>query len=265
MRAFLGAKAKALGGKESKRANSMPEQLLFTRVLNHAFAGPVTALLRALHIEPANPASPISNAVAMEVLVLGVLLALFLLLRAQLSVESPSGLQHIFEGLQGFIEGESRNIIGHHSERFTPFLMTLGLFILISNLLGVVPGLEAPTAYGVVPLGCAICAFVYYQSHGFRNSGLGYLKQFLGPIWWLAPLMLPLEIISHLARLLSLSIRLYANMFAGDMVTLVFFSLIPLGIPVVFLGLHIGVALLQAYIFVLLAMVYLAGAVAMEH
>jgi F-type H+-transporting ATPase subunit a len=84
-------------------------------------------------------------------------------------------------------------------------------------------------------------------------------------MWWLSPLMLPLEIISHLARLMSLTIRLYANMFAGDMVTLVFFSLIPVAVPVVFLGLHIGVALLQAYIFVLLTTVYLAGAVATEH
>ena len=243
----------------------MPEQLLFTQALNHVFAGPVTRLLRAVHIEPANPAFPISNAVAMEVLVLGLLVALFLLLRSRLSVESPGGLQHIFEGLQGFIEGESQNIIGPHSERFTPFLMTLCVFILVSNLFGVVPGLESPTQSAVVPLGCAICAFVYYHFQGFRNNGFGYLRQFLGPIWWLTPLMLPLEIISHLARVLSLTIRLYANMFAGDMVTMVFFSLIPLGIPVIFLGLHIGVALLQAYIFVLLAMVYLAGAVAAEH
>ena len=96
--------------------------------------------------------------------------------------------------------------------------------------------------------------------------GSNTLKQFLGPVWWLSPLMIPLEIISHLARLLSLTIRLYANMFAGDLVTpLVFLSLIPIFIPIIFLGLHIFVALLQAYIFVLLAMVYLAGAVAEEH
>jgi F-type H+-transporting ATPase subunit a len=171
----------------------------------------------------------------------------------------------MFEGINGFIEGKSRDVIGHHSERFTPFLVTLGLFILIANLFGVVPGLESPTASPVVPLGCAICAFVYYQLQGFRASGVGYLKHFLGPMWWLSPLMLPLEIISHLARLMSLTIRLYANMFAGDMVTLVFFSLIPLAVPVLFLGLHIGVALLQAYIFVLLTTVYLAGAVATEH
>lgn len=243
----------------------MPEQLLFTRILNHAFAGPVTALLRLLHVQPTFPQAPITNAFAMEVLVVGLLLIFFVILRSSLSVESPIGLQHIFEGLHGFVEGQSRDVIGPHSERFTPFLLSLGLFILIGNLFGVVPGLESPTGSPVVPLGCAICAFAYYQFQGFRASGLGYLKHFLGPMWWLSPLMLPLEIISHLARLMSLTIRLYANMFAGDMVTLVFFSLIPIAVPVIFLGLHIGVALLQAYIFVLLTTVYLAGAVATEH
>ena len=243
----------------------MPEELLFTRLLNHALGGPVTALLRALHVEPTYPNAPITNAVSMEVLVVGLLLVFFLILRSRLSIESPGGLQHMFEGLHGFVEGQSRDVIGPHSERFTPFLLTLGLFILIGNLFGVVPGLESPTASPVVPLGCAICAFVYYQFQGFRASGAGYLKHFLGPMWWLSPLMLPLDIISHLARLMSLTIRLYANMFAGDMVTLVFFSLIPIAIPVIFLGLHIGVALLQAYIFVLLTTVYLAGAVATEH
>jgi F-type H+-transporting ATPase subunit a len=243
----------------------MPEQLLFTRLLNDAFAGPVTALLRALHIEPQYPQAPITNAVAMEVLVVGILLVLFILVRSRLSVERPGGLQHLFEGMHGFIEGQSRDVIGHHSERFTPFLVALGLFILLGNLFGVVPGLESPTATPVVPLGCAVCAFVYYQWQGLRHGGFGYLKHFLGPVWWLSPLMLPLEIISHLARVLSLTIRLFANMFAGDIVTLVFFSLIPVIVPVVFLGLHIGVALLQAYIFVLLTTVYLAGAVATEH
>lgn len=243
----------------------MPEQLWFTRLFNHWFAGPTDALLRAVHVEPQYPQAPISNAVAMELLVVLFLLVLFLIVRSRLSVESPGGLQHMFEGLHGFIEGQSHDVIGPHSERFTPFLVTLGLFILIANLFGVVPGLESPTAYAVVPLGCAVCAFFYYQAQGFRQSGIGYLKHFLGPMWWLAPLMLPLEIISHLARVMSLSIRLYANMFAGDMVTLVFFSLIPVVVPVAFLGLHIGVALLQAYIFVLLTTVYLAGAVATEH
>ncbi|HXW93086.1 MAG TPA: F0F1 ATP synthase subunit A [Terriglobales bacterium] len=243
----------------------MPEQLWFTAVLNHLLAGPVTALLEALHMPAKYPQAPISNAVAMELLVLAFLIGLFLVARRSLSVDRPGALQHIFEGARGFILGQNHEIIGPKSDGFIAFLMSLGLFILGCNLIGLIPGFESPTATPVVPLGCAICAFAYYQTQGFKHSGRGYLKHFLGPVWWLSWLMLPIEIISHLARMLSLTIRLYANMFAGDMVTLVFFSLVPLGIPVLFLGLHMGVALLQTYIFVLLTTVYLQGAVAEEH
>jgi F-type H+-transporting ATPase subunit a len=243
----------------------MPEQLWFTEILNHLFAGPVTGLLHALHIPSEYPQAPITNAVAMQFLVFLFLVAAFALLRTRLSVDSPSGLQHVFEGAHGFVEGQSQEIIGHHSERYTPFLMTLTFFILISNLLGLIPGFESPTAVPVVPLGCAVCAFVYYQSQGFRQHGIAYLKHFMGPMWWLAIIMVPIEIISHLARMLSLTVRLYANMFAGDMVTWVFFSLVPVGVPIIFLALHLGVSLLQTYIFVLLTMVYLSGAVAEKH
>jgi F-type H+-transporting ATPase subunit a len=243
----------------------MPEQLWFTEILNRLLAAPMTALLRAVHLEPAFPQAPISNGVAMQFLVFVFLVAVFVLVRSRLSVDSPGALQHIFEGAHGFIQGQSHEIIGHHSEGFTPFLMALGGFILSCNLLGVIPGFESPTATPVVPLGCALCAFVYYQAQGFKHAGVSYLKHFAGPMPWLAPLMVPIELISHLARVLSLTIRLFANMFAGDMVTLVFFSLVPLGIPIVFLGLHIGVSLLQTYIFVLLTTVYLAGAVAEGH
>jgi len=244
----------------------MREQLWFTALLNQFLGGPVTALLEALHIQPKYPQTPIPNSVAMEVLVFLFLVVLFLLVRSRLSVDQPGGLQQIFEGAHGFVEGQSQEVIGHHSEGFTPFLVALGFFILTSNLLGLIPGFESPTgASPTVPLGCAICAFVYYQAQGFKHAGIGYLKHFLGPVWWLSWLMLPIELISHMARMLSLTIRLYANMFAGDMVTLVFFSLIPLGVPILFLGLHIGVSLLQTYIFVLLTTVYLQGAVADEH
>jgi F-type H+-transporting ATPase subunit a len=243
----------------------MPEQLWFTELLNHLFANPVTGLLRALHLDPQYPQTPISNAVAMQFLVFLFLVLVFFLVRSRLSVDNPGPLQHVFEGAHGFVEGQSHEIIGHNSEEFTPFLMTLTFFILLSNLLGLIPGFESPTAVPVVPLGCAICAFVYYQSQGFRHHGIAYLKHFMGPMWWLAIIMVPIEIISHLARMLSLTVRLYANMFAGDMVTWVFFSLVPIGVPIIFLALHLGVSLLQTYIFVLLTMVYLSGAVAEEH
>jgi len=243
----------------------MPEQLWFTALLNRLFAGPVTSLLQAVHLPPKHPTAPISNSFAMEILVFAFLLIMFLLVRSRLSVDRPGALQHAFESVEGFIQGQSEEIIGHHSEGYTPFLAALLFFILFCNLIGVIPGFESPTAVPIVPLGCAICAFVYYQAQGFKHAGIGYLKHFAGPMPALAPLMVPIELISHLARVLSLTIRLFANMFAGDMVTLVFFSLVPIGVPIIFLGLHIGVSLLQTYIFILLTTVYLQGAVSEEH
>jgi F-type H+-transporting ATPase subunit a len=243
----------------------MHEQLWFTAILNRLFAGPVTSLLLAFHIKPKYPTAPISNSLAMELLVFSFLLISFLLVRSRLSVDRPGALQHAFEGVEGFIQNQSDEIIGHHSEAYTPFLAALGLFILFCNLIGVIPGFESPTAVAVVPLGCALCAFAYYHAQGFKHAGIGYLKHFAGPMPALAPLMIPIELISHLARVLSLTIRLFANMFAGDMVTLVFFSLVPIGVPIVFLGLHVGVSLLQTYIFLLLTTVYLSGAVSEEH
>jgi len=203
----------------------------------------------------------------MELLVFLVLIVFFVLVRARLSVESPSGLQHIVETIEGFVTNQSEEIIGHHSEKFTPFLVALGLFILVGNLLGLIPGFESPTAKPAVPLGCAILSFVYYNMHGLRKHGvLKYGKHFLGPLGLVgAIIMLPIEIVSHSARLLSLTVRLWANMFAGDLVTMAFFSIFPILLPLPFLALHMLVAFLQAYIFVLMTMIYLSGAVAEEH
>ncbi|HEX3570595.1 MAG TPA: F0F1 ATP synthase subunit A [Acidobacteriaceae bacterium] len=243
----------------------MVTQLPLTRILNAHFASSADALLNALHIHPANPKAPIDNAFSMELLVFCTLLLYFIAVRLSLSVEKPSPLQHAAEAINGFVADQSESIIGHGYERFVSYISALLLFILLCNLVGLIPGLESPTANLVVPLGCALVTFIYYHYHGIRVHGFSYVKQFLGPVWWLYPLMLPIEIISHFARILSLTVRLYANMFAGDLVTLAFFSLIPAGIPVIFLGLHFGVALIQAYIFMVLATVYLSMAVAHDH
>lgn len=243
----------------------MPEQLWFTEILNRLFAGPVNAFLHMIGITPKHAAAPITNSFAMELLVFGILLVTFFLLRSRLSVESPGGLQHAFEGIEGFVFSQSNEIIGHHSQPYTPFFAIVFIFILACNLIGLIPGFESPTGVPFVPLGCAICSFVYYHVQGFRHAGIGYLKHFLGPIPALAPLMLPIELISHTARLLSLTVRLWANIFAGDLITLVFFSMIPIGVPIIFLGLHIVVAVLQAYVFMLLSIIYVSGAVSEEH
>jgi F-type H+-transporting ATPase subunit a len=243
----------------------MPTQLFITRFLNQHFAAQVDALLGALHITPAHPHAPLTNAFSMELLLFVLMLLWFVIVRVSLSVEKPSAVQHLAELTHGFVGEQSESIIGHGYERFTSYLTVLLLFILLGNLLGLIPGFESPTSNPVVPLGFAVVTFLYYHYHGIRANGFSYIKQFLGPVWWLYPLMLPIEIISHFARVLSLTVRLYANMFAGDMVTLAFFSLIPIGVPLLFLGLHFGVAIIQAYVFMILATVYLSLAVAHDH
>jgi len=252
----------------------MPEQLWFTEILNRFLAGPVTALLGLLHITPKHPEAPITNAFAMELVVAFLLITVFLMLRSRLSVDSPGALQHIFEGTEGFVLGQSREIIGHHSEPYTAFFAIVFIFILACNLIGLVPGFESPTGVPVVPLGCAICSFLYYHTQGFKHSGPKYLLHFFGPPMegmplvvriFLAMLMLPIELVSHTARLLSLTVRLWANIFAGDLITLVFLSMIPIGVPIIFMGLHMVVAVLQAYVFMLLSIIYVSGAVAEEH
>ncbi len=243
----------------------MPTQTLFAQFLNLHFGAFTTSMLRAMHIQPAYPQAPITDAFAMEVLIFVAMLVYFIVVRVTLSVENPGNVQHLAEMTNEFVTDQNESIIGPDSGRFVAFITVLGLFILIGNLMGLVPGLESPTANVVVPLGFALCTFVYYHYHGIRVNGFGYIKQFLGPLWWLAPLLLPIEIISHLARILSLTVRLYANMFAGDLVVLAFFSIVPIGVPLIFLGLHFGVAIIQAYVFMLLAMIYLSMAVAHEH
>src|SRR5262252_7187210 len=196
----------------------MPEQLWITALLNKYFAGVANALLGVFHLHSPYPQAPIPNYVAMQIVVFLVLVAVFILVRSRLSVENPGNLQHVFEGLNGMIEQQGDEIIGHGHERFTNYLSTLGIFILTCNMIGLIPGFEAPTAVPAVPLGCALVTWFYYHYQGIREKGFGYIKNFMGPMPAVAPLLLPIEMFSHLARILSLTIRLFANMFAGDMV-----------------------------------------------
>ena len=243
----------------------MPEQLVFTAFLNRYFGGIAASLLHMVGLQPKYANAPITNPVAMEILVVLVLLIFFLVVRARLSVEKPSGLQHLVEATEEFIADQAHGVMGHGYQRYVPYAVTLGYFILLGNLLGLVPGFQSPTANPTVPLGCALLTFVYYHFHGLRVHRHRYINQFIGPVWALAPLMLLIEVVSHFARILSLTVRLYANMFAGDMVTLAFFSLVPVLVPVAFLGLHLFVSLVQTFIFVMLTLVYLGMAVSEEH
>jgi F-type H+-transporting ATPase subunit a len=236
-----------------------------TNFLNAVFGGVVASVMHAVGLQ-ANPATVFNNTFSVELIIATGLIAFFVLVRLTLSVEKPGPAQQLAELIHEFVGAQAETIIGHGYERFQPFIACVALFILLCNLSGLIPGVQAPTSVPVVPLGVAVLVFIYYNFQGLRANGLvGYLKQFAGPVWWLIWLLLPIEIVSHLARVMSLTIRLYANMFAGDQVTNVFFSLVPVGVPVFFLVFHFFVSIVQAFVFMLLTTIYLALAVSHEH
>jgi F-type H+-transporting ATPase subunit a len=239
-------------------------EIWLARQFNDHLPGLGNAILKLLGL-PSEP-RPWANFMVMELLVALIIVVLFALLRPRLSMDRPGMLQHTFEVIYDFVHKEAEDSVGHGGSNYMSFFGTLFIFILFSNLIGIIPGFESPTMSPPVTAGCAIAVFCYYNAMGFREQGVGkYLAHFVGPIWILAPLIVPIEIISHMARPLSLSVRLYANMYAGEQVTLVFLTLTYFAVPAIFMGLHVFVSLLQAYIFMLLTMMYVSGAVSHEH
>jgi F-type H+-transporting ATPase subunit a len=241
------------------------EELWITGLFNKVLAGPANAILSAINRPAHDPAHPWSDWMVCEILVVLFIIVLFAILKARLSVDKPGKLQHMFELIYEFVHASAEEVVGHGGGRYVAFFGTIFIFILFMNLIGLIPGFESPTMYVMVPFGLAIGTFFFYHATGVKEHGAGYIKQFLGPMAILMPLMLIIEIISHFARPLSLTVRLYANMFAGEKVFLTFVSLTKLIIPVIFIGLHLFVGILQAYIFMMLAMVYVGGAVSHEH
>ena len=146
----------------------MPEQLWITALLNKYFAGVANAILGVFHFHSRYPQAPIPNYVAMQIVVFVLLVVTFVVVRSRLSVENPGALQHVVESMDGMVNQQSSEIIGHGYERYTNYLATLGIFILTCNLIGLVPGFEAPTAVPSVPLGCAVVTWFYYHMHGIR-------------------------------------------------------------------------------------------------
>ena len=197
-----------------------------TALFNDHLAGLGQAALALVGAHAENPQRPWANFVTMQILVALVMVVLFAMLRPRLSVDRPGKLQHIFEVIYDFLREPGRRGRRHHGHKYLAFFGTIFFFILFANLIGVIPTFESPTMFPSVPLGCAMATFLYYNYAGMRAQGVGkYLAHFAGPMPLLAPLMFPIELISHLARPLSLTIRLFANMYAGEQVTLVFLRL----------------------------------------
>ena len=239
----------------------MEHELGLTRLFNENLGGLANGILSAVGLTAHDAAHPWENWVVMELLVVALLVLAVMVVRSQLSADKPGILQHLFEGVHGFLTTTVHQVGIHHGEKFVPYLGTCFLFILSMNLIGIIPAFESPTMVPFVGAGLAICTFVYYNVQGLKANGLGYLKHFMGPVAWLAPLMIPIEIISHFVRPLSLTVRLYGNMFAGEQVTLVFLGLTYLIIPVIFMLLHVFVSFVQAYVFTLLTTIYVGTSV----
>lgn len=238
-------------------------EIWITKLFNDYLAGVGNAALAVVG-RPAQT-RPWEDFMTMQLMVVVLIMVVFAWIRTRLSWDKPGKVQHSFELIYEFLRGEAENYVDHNAGRYVPYFGTIFLFVLFCNLIGLIPGLAAPTMFPYVPAGCALATFGYYNAMGVQANGAGYLMHFVGPSWGLAILMIPIEIVSNLARPLSLTVRLYANMFAGEQVTTVFLGLTKFIVPVAFMGLHVFVSLLQAYIFALLTMAYVGGAVAHEH
>lgn len=268
-----------------------------THWFNHLFGPLYLQLLRFLHLPTKNLERPVAEYVVMSLVVLAIATVAALLLRSRLSVERPGGFQQVVEllltnsmgfGIRDLLEENT----GHEAPRFIAFVGSISIFVLLANLLSVFPAFSSPTGNAVVPLACALLTFIYFNYQGIRHHGLvRYLLTFAGSPkraadWVLALLLFPVEIISTTARVLSLTVRLWANIFASDLIYVIFLSLLlgpfqwgwrinpvlgiilglfPVFIPILFIALHIFVSIIQAYIFTVLPSIYVGLAVADEH
>jgi F-type H+-transporting ATPase subunit a len=243
----------------------MSHELWITGLFNHSLAGVANSVLNLVHSPAVDPANPWTDWMVCEIIVVLLMVVFFGIAKTRFSVERPGKVQHVLELTYDFVLASTEEVAGHGGVKYVAFFGTIFIFILLLNCIGLIPGFSAPTMYPMVPFGFAVVTFFFYHFTGIREHGPAYIKQFLGPFLLMAPLMFGIEIISHFARVLSLTVRLYANMFAGEQVLLTFLDLTKIIIPVIFIGLHLFVSLLQAYIFMMLAMVYVGGAVAHEH
>jgi F-type H+-transporting ATPase subunit a len=271
----------------------MNEQLnWFAVFLNHWFANAASALLKIVHVTPSDPVHPIPNFVAATILVVLLACVFFLWLRPRISADRPGGTQQVMEFLLtnpsglGIRDLLDQNI-DHGARKYLPLVGSVSLFILFANVISVIPGFVSPTGHPSVPFACALVTFGFYNWTGLKVQGpIGYAKHFAGPVPALSWLIFPVEIISHTARLLSLTVRLWANIFASELIYVIFLALcmapiqalqhshpawgyvlaiFPIVIPVAFILLHLFVAVVQAFVFTILPALYIGMATADEH
>ncbi len=241
----------------------LEHSLWVVEAFNRVFGPPVAALLGLAGVEVHDPLHVVPDYLVM-VLIVAVVLALVLGLASRRLSLVPGRRQTVVEMIVQLFEGLVVDSVGPTGRKYLPVIGTVGLFIFGCNMIGLIPGFMSPTSKLNVTVGCAAVVFVYYHAQGVKAQGLKYFKHFLGPVPFLAPLMIPIEVISHFSRPVSLSMRLFCNIYAEEMLIVIMASIIPFFLPLPFMAVAIFTSVIQAFVFVLLSCVYIAGAVAHE-
>jgi len=224
--------------------------------------GPVNALW---HSVQHRFAWDIPDHVIMAFLVLVISAIIFPLASRRISRDNPGGFQHLLEMVVAGVKDLLHDIIGHHGDRYLYIIGAFMVFIFISNIFGLFFFLQPPTSNINTTFALSLTAFLYFNAEGIRRQGLGgYLKHFMGPIWWLAPPMFLIEMIGNFARILSLGMRLFGNILGEHTATGIFMGMLPFVLPWPMMGLGIFGAFLQTFVFIMLTMVYISGAIAAE-
>jgi F-type H+-transporting ATPase subunit a len=173
----------------------------------------------------------------------------------------PTPIQNVFEIYIEFIDNLIKENMGEKGRKYFTLIASIGLFVFFGNLLGIIPGLESPTANLNTTMALALLVFFIYNFEGIRENGIGYFKHFLGPVPAMAPVFVIIELLSHLSRPVTLALRLFANMTGGELISVVLIMLVPFLIPMPVMLIHLIAVFLQTYVFVVLTTVYIAGAI----
>jgi len=241
----------------------LEHSLWVVEAFNRVFGPPLATVLGLVGVEVHNPLHVVPDYLVM-VLIVAVILALLLGLASRRLSLVPGGRQSVVEMIVQLFEGLVVDTVGPEGRKYLPVIGTVGLFVFGCNMIGLVPGFMSPTSKLNVTLGCALVVFFYYHWQGVKAQGLKYFKHFTGPIPALAPLMIPIEVISHFSRPVSLSMRLFGNIFAEELLIVIMASIIPFLLPLPFMAVAIFTSVIQSFVFVLLSCIYISGAVAHE-
>jgi F-type H+-transporting ATPase subunit a len=241
----------------------LEHSLWVVEAFNRVFGPPLAAVLGLVGIKVTDPLHVVPDYLVMVLIVAVILIVVLGLASRRLSMV-PRGRQNIVEMIVQLFEGLVVDTVGPEGRKYLPVIGTVGLFVFGCNMIGLLPGFMSPTSKLNATLGCALVVFFYYHAQGVKAQGLKYFKHFMGPIPALAPLMIPIEVISHFSRPVSLSMRLFGNIFAEELLIVIMASIIPVLLPLPFMAVAIFTSLIQSFVFVLLSCIYIAGAVAHE-